>query len=163
MYNFVKLSDAPEVEDGATHVLGVADGKVCRIPAGNLGGGVLMLELDMGTVTPMSADAEPRAGNGAGPDLIVNGITYHNFNSSGGVYYYADADLYGLVCAHAQKGGTFAISTVSGGELLGIYSSVGCVFESHGNINAVFISYMEGPGLEKGCMVILSGEPQEEV
>lgn len=36
-YNFVKLSDVPVAEDGATHVLGTKDGQVVRIPASGLG------------------------------------------------------------------------------------------------------------------------------
>ncbi len=36
-YNFIKLSDAPVAEDGATHVLGTKEGQVVRVPASGLG------------------------------------------------------------------------------------------------------------------------------
>ena len=45
MYNFIKLSDAPEAEDGATHVLGTKDGQVVRVPASGLG--AVALDLDI--------------------------------------------------------------------------------------------------------------------
>ena len=55
MYNFVKLSDAPVVEDGATHVLGTKEGQVFRIPASGLG--AVVLGLDQPEVVPTSVNA----------------------------------------------------------------------------------------------------------
>lgn len=44
-YDFVKLSDVPVAEDGATHVLGTKDGQVVRVPASGLGAVALDLEI----------------------------------------------------------------------------------------------------------------------
>ena len=54
-YDFVKLSDVPVAEDGATHVLGTKDGQVVRVPASGLGAVALDLEI---------------AGASAGPCLL---------------------------------------------------------------------------------------------
>ena len=44
-YDFVKLSDVPVAEDGATHVLGTKDGQVVRVPASGWGAVALDLEI----------------------------------------------------------------------------------------------------------------------
>lgn len=51
-YNFVKLSDVPVAEDGATHVLGTKDGQVVRIPASGLGAVALDLDIGEASTTP---------------------------------------------------------------------------------------------------------------
>ena len=55
-YDFVKLSDVPVAEDGATHVLGTKDGQVVRVPASGLGAVALDLEI---------------AGDSAGPTSVL--------------------------------------------------------------------------------------------
>lgn len=54
-YNFVKLSDVPVAEDGATHVLGTKDGQVVRIPASGLGAVALDLDIGEASTTPPKA------------------------------------------------------------------------------------------------------------
>lgn len=64
MYNFIKLSDAPEAEDGATHVLGTKDGQVVRVPASGLGAVALDLDIGEASVGPTSVlDASTRDAN----------------------------------------------------------------------------------------------------
>lgn len=52
MYNFIKLSDAPVVEDGATHVLGTKEGQVVRVPASGLSAVALDLDIGEAGMTP---------------------------------------------------------------------------------------------------------------
>lgn len=59
-YNFIKLSDAPVAEDGATHVLGTKEGQVVRVPASGLGAVALDLEI---------------AGDSAGPTSVLDAST----------------------------------------------------------------------------------------
>ena len=63
-YDFVKLSDVPVAEDGATHVLGTKDGQVVRVPASGLGAVALDLEIAGASAGPTSVlDASPRDAN----------------------------------------------------------------------------------------------------
>ncbi len=59
MYNFIKLSDAPEAEDGATHVLGTKEGQVVRVPASGLSAVALDLDIGEAGMTPKACWMPP--------------------------------------------------------------------------------------------------------
>lgn len=117
-YNFVKLSDVPEAEDGATHVLGTKEGQVVRVPASGLSAVALDLDIGEAGVGPTSVlDASTREANGlAGAMLkLPTGETYTADDSGK----FVAEELYSALSDYIRRGCVLLFRLFSGEEFAG--------------------------------------------
>ena len=117
-YDFVKLSDVPVAEDGATHVLGTKDGQVVRVPASGLGAVTLDLEIAGASAGPTSVlDASPRDANFlAGATLKLPTGEAYTTNDSGA---FVAEELYSALSDYIRRGCVLLFRLFSGEEFAG--------------------------------------------
>lgn len=117
-YDFVKLSDVPVAEDGATHVLGTKDGQVVRVPASGLGAVALDLEIAGASAGPTSVlDASPRDANFlAGATLKLPTGEAYTTNDSGA---FVAEELYSALSDYIRRGCVLLFRLFSGEEFAG--------------------------------------------
>ena len=90
-YNFIKLSDAPVAEDGATHVLGTKEGQVVRVPASGLSAVALDLEIAGDSAGPTSVlDASTRDANRLAGATLVTSVMRGNYGEARMLRLFAD-------------------------------------------------------------------------
>ena len=141
-YNFVKLSDVPEAEDGATHVLGTKEGQVVRVPASGLSAVALDLDIGEAGVGPTSVlDASTREANGlAGAMLkLPTGETYTADDSGK----FVAEELYSALSDYIRRGCVLLFRMFAGEELQGISLAVSAGYRSSGDAHALWL-YSDG-------------------
>ena len=131
MYNFVKLSDAPVVEDGATHVLGTKDGQVVRVPASGLGAVALDLDFGEASMAPESVlDVSTReADRLAGATLKLPTGEAYIADDSGK---FVAEELYTALRDYIQRGCVLLFRLFSGGELVGATLAAAAICTDYG-------------------------------
>ena len=141
-YNFVKLSDVPVAEDGATHVLGTKDGQVVRIPASGLGAVALDLDIGEASTTPQSVlDASTRDANGlAGATLKLPTGEIYTADDSGK---FVAEELYTALSDYIRRGCVLLFRMFAGEELQGISLAVSAGYRSSGDAHALRL-YSDG-------------------
>lgn len=117
-YNFIKLSDAPVAEDGATHVLGTKEGQVVRVPASGLGAVALDLEIAGDSAGPTSVlDASTRDANRlAGATLKLPTGEAYIADDSGK---FVAEELYSALSDYIRRGCVLLFRLFSGEEFAG--------------------------------------------
>lgn len=145
MYNFIKLSDVPVAEDGATHVLGTKDGQVVRVPASGLGAVALDLDIGEANVGPASVlDASTRDANSlAGATLKLPTGEAYTANDSGK---FVAEELYMALSDYIRRGCVLLFRIFSGEELRGMYLVVSATHRASGDAHALLL-YSDGPAL----------------
>lgn len=145
MYNFIKLSDVPVAEDGATHVLGTKEGQVVRVPASGLGAVALDLEIAGNNVGPASVlDASTRDANSlAGATLKLPTGEAYTADDSGK---FVAEELYSALSNYIQRGCVLLFRIFSGEELAGMYLVVSAEYRTSGDAHALLL-YSDGPEL----------------
>ena len=141
-YNFIKLSDAPVAEDGATHVLGTKEGQVVRVPASGLSAVALDLDIGEAGVGPTSVlDASTREANGlAGAMLkLPTGETYTADDSGK----FVAEELYSALSDYIRRGCVLLFRMFAGEELQGISLAVSAGYRSSGDAHALWL-YSDG-------------------
>lgn len=141
-YNFAKLSDAPEAEGGATHVLGTKEGQVVRVPASGLGAVALDLEIAGNNVGPVSVlDTSPRDANPlAGATLKLPTGEAYIADDSGA---FVAEELYAALSNYIQRGCVLLFRMFAGEELQGISLAVSAGYRSSGDAHALWL-YSDG-------------------
>jgi len=141
-YDFVKLSDVPVAEDGATHVLGTKDGQVVRVPASGLGAVALDLEIAGASAGPTSVlDASPRDANFlAGATLKLPTGEAYTTNDSGA---FVAEELYSALSDYIRRGCVLLFRIFSGEELRGMYLVVSATHRASGDAHALWL-YSDG-------------------
>ena len=142
MYNFIKLSDAPEAEDGATHVLGTKEGQVVRVPASGLSAVALDLDIGEAGMTPQSVlDASARDANSlAGATLKLPTGEAYTTNDSGA---FVAEELYSALSDYIRRGCVLLFRMFAGEELQGISLAVSAGYRSSGDAHALWL-YSDG-------------------
>lgn len=142
MYNFIKLSDAPEAEDGATHVLGTKEGQVVRVPASGLSAVALDLDIGEAGMTPQSVlDASARDANSlAGATLKLPTGEAYTTNDSGA---FVAEELYSALSDYIRRGCVLLFRMFAGEELQGISLAVSAEYRSSGDAHALWL-YSDG-------------------
>lgn len=145
MYNFVKLSDAPVVEDGATHVLGTKEGQVFRIPASGLGR--VVLGLDQPEVVPTSVNAvAPRdISPGSTDGAVLTLPTGETYVAKGDTF--VSPDLYAKVEGYIRQNATLMIRESIGGQLRRLSPVVRTEIDTLDGVSVINTSYFSGPRL----------------
>lgn len=141
-YDFVKLSDVPVAEDGATHVLGTKDGQVVRVPASGLGAVALDLEIAGASAGPTSVlDASPRDANFlAGATLKLPTGEAYTTNDSGA---FVAEELYSALSDYIRRGCVLLFRMFAGEELQGISLAVSAGYRSSGDAHVLWL-YSDG-------------------
>lgn len=144
-YNFVKLSDVPVAEDGATHVLGTKDGQVVRIPASGLGAVALDLDIGEASTTPQSVlDASTRDANGlAGATLKLPTGEIYTADDSGK---FVAEELYTALSDYIRHGCVLLLRLFAGEELRGTYLVISAAYRASGDAHMLWL-YSDGPEL----------------
>ena len=142
MYNFIKLSDAPEAEDGATHVLGTKEGQVVRVPASGLSAVALDLDIGEAGMTPQSVlDASARDANSlAGATLKLPTGEAYAADDSGK---FVAEELYTALSDYIRRGCVLLFRMFAGEELQGISLAVSAGYRSSGDAHALWL-YSDG-------------------
>lgn len=143
-YNFVKLSDVPVAEDGATHVLGTKDGQVVRIPASGLGAVVLDLDTGEASTTPQSVlDASTRGANGlAGATLKLPTGEIYTADDSGK---FVAEELYTALSDYIRHGCVLLLRLFAGEEFAGAALAAAAMCTDYGDARMLRL-LAEGPG-----------------
>lgn len=131
-YNFVKLSDVPVAEDGATHVLGTKDGQVVRIPASGLGAVALDLDIGEASTTPQSVlDASTRDANGlAGATLKLPTGEIYTADDSGK---FVAEELYTALSDYIRHGCVLLLRLFAGEEFAGAALAAAAMCTDYGD------------------------------
>lgn len=145
MYNFIKLSDAPEAEDGATHVLGTKDGQVVRVPASGLGAVALDLDIGEASVGPTSVlDASTRDANAlAGATLKLPTGEAYTADDSGA---FVAEELYTALSDYIRRGCVLLFRLFAGEELQDTYLVISAAYRASGDAHMLWL-YSDGPEL----------------
>nr|DAZ06388.1 MAG TPA: hypothetical protein [Caudoviricetes sp.] len=132
MYNFIKLSDAPEAEDGATHVLGTKDGQVVRVPASGLGAVALDLDIGEASVGPTSVlDASTRDANAlAGATLKLPTGEAYTADDSGA---FVAEELYTALSDYIRRGCVLLFRLFAGEEFAGATLAAAAMCTDYGD------------------------------
>lgn len=145
MYNFIKLSDAPEAEDGATHVLGTKEGQVVRVPASGLSAVALDLDIGEAGMTLQSAlDASARNANSlAGATLKLPTGEAYTADDSGK---FVAEKLYAALSDYIRCGCVLLYRLFAGEELRGTYLVISAAYRASGDAHMLRL-YSDGPEL----------------
>lgn len=141
-YNFIKLSDAPVAEDGATHVLGTKEGQVVRVPASGLGAVALDLEIAGDSAGPTSVlDASTRDANRlAGATLKLPTGEAYTADDSGK---FVAEELYAALSDYIRCGCVLLYRLFTGEELRDTYLVISAAYRSSGDAHALRL-YSDG-------------------
>lgn len=144
-YNFIKLSDAPVAEDGATHVLGTKEGQVVRAPASGLGAVALDLEIAGDSAGPTSVlDASTRDANRlAGATLKLPTGEAYTADDSGK---FVAEELYAALSDYIRCGCVLLYRLFTGEELRGTYLVISAAYRASGDAHMLWL-YSDGPEL----------------
>lgn len=131
-YNFVKLSDVPVAEDGATHVLGTKEGQVVRVPASGLGAVALDLEIAGDSAGPTSVlDASTRDANRlAGATLKLPTGEAYTADDSGK---FVAEELYTALSDYIRRGCVLLFRLFSGEEFAGAALAAAAMCTDYGD------------------------------
>lgn len=154
-YNFIKLSDAPVAEDGATHVLGTKDGQVVRVPASGLGAVALDLEIaGWDNAEPLSTlDASTREANSlAGATLRLATGEAYTADDAGR---FVAEELYTALSDYIRRGCVLLLRALSGGELAGTSLVLSTAYHAWGGVHVLGL-WTDGPEL-----IIFDRDPGE--
>lgn len=141
-YNFIKLSDAPVAEDGATHVLGTKEGQVVRVPASGLGAVALDLEIAGDSAGPTSVlDASTRDANRlAGATLKLPTGEAYTADDSGK---FVAEELYAALSDYIRCGCVLLFRMFAGEELQDTYLVISAAYRASGDAHALRL-YSDG-------------------